>query len=78
MMTGVNDAITLYRWVARVTYRHDDRDEVRLLSFEELHELHDIIEAGPNFYAISSIVITPGGRCAPRTVEMDDRPEVDA
>ncbi|NBC37325.1 hypothetical protein GTZ99_12270 [Novosphingobium sp. FSY-8] len=66
------DVITLKRWTAHITYRHDARNEVRMASFEELFELHDIIEAGPNFYAIESIVIRPGGRCAPTTVEKGD------
>lgn len=68
------EPITLYRWVAVITYRHDDRDEPRIVSFEELYELHDIIEGGPNFYAIKDIVIKPGSRVAARTVEMDERP----
>lgn len=71
----MTEPITLYRWVATITYRHDTRDETRMVSFEELYELHDIIEAGPNFYAISDIVIKPGSRVRPRTVEMDERPE---
>lgn len=36
-------------------------------------DLHDIIEAGPNFYAITEIVVKPSGRVPPRTVEMDER-----
>jgi hypothetical protein len=67
--------IALYRWIAAITYRHDDRDETRIVSFEELYELHDIIEAGPNFYAIADIVVKPSGRVMARTVEMDQRPE---
>lgn len=69
------EVITLHRWIAKITYRHDDGDEMRIVSFEELHELHDIIEAGPNFYAIKDIIVTPSGRVKPRTVEMDARPE---
>lgn len=69
------EPIALFRWVAAITYRHDDRDETRLVSFEELHELHDIIEDGPNFYAIKDIVIKPSGRVMARTVEMDERRE---
>jgi hypothetical protein len=70
------EPIALFRWIAMVTYRHDDRDETRIVSFEELHELHDIVEAGPNFYAIKDIIIKPSGRVEPRTVEMDERPEI--
>lgn len=69
------EPIALYRWVAVITYRHDASDEQRIVSFEELYELHDIIEAGPNFYAIKDIVVKLGSRVAARTVEMDERPE---
>lgn len=69
----MGEPIALFRWIASITYRHDDRDETRIVSFEELHELHDIIEAGPNFYAITEIVVKPSGRVPPRTVEMDER-----
>ncbi len=65
----MTDLITLHRWVAKITYRHDDRDEVRVVSFEELHELHDIIERGPNFYTIHNIIITTNGRVPLMTVE---------
>lgn len=73
-MSAVAETIVLHRWVARITYRHDDRDEVRMVSFEELYELHDIIERGPNFYAIKEIVICTNGRADPVTVEQDERP----
>ena len=65
--------ITLYRWVARITYRRDTGNEVRVVSFEELFELHDIIERGPDFYAIESIVITSSGREPLTTIEMAER-----
>lgn len=74
-MTNIIETIMLSRWVATITYRHDDHDETKLVTFEEISDLHDIIEAGPNFYAIVNIAIQPTGRCAPRTVEMDSRPE---
>jgi hypothetical protein len=69
----MSETITLYRWIARITYRHDDRDEPRVVSFEELHELHDIIERGPNFYTIKDIVIVPSGRVDPMTIEQAER-----
>lgn len=65
----MTDLITLHRWVAKITYRHDASDDVRVVSFEELHELHDIIERGPNFYTIHNIVITTNGRVPLMTVE---------
>lgn len=68
------ETIALFRWIAEITYRHDDHDEKRVVSFEEIADLHDIVEAGPNFYSIANISIRPSGRVAPRTVEMDERP----
>ena len=65
--------IVLHRWVARITYRRDTVNEARVVSFEELHELHDIIERGPNFYAIESIVITTNGRVPLTTIEQAER-----
>ena len=62
-----------HRWVARITYRRDTGNEARVVSFEELHELHDIIERGPNFYAIESIVITTNGRVPLTTIEQAER-----
>lgn len=53
------DAPTSPRWMAKITYRHDDGPRDRLFTFEELHELHDIVECGPNFYAIVSIMVVP-------------------
>lgn len=40
---GAVEPIVLHRWVAVITYRRDHGDETRVVSFEELHELHDII-----------------------------------
>jgi len=51
------ELIQLHRWTAAITYRRDSRNETRLASFEELKELHDIIECGPDFGAIDTIVI---------------------
>lgn len=70
----MTETIALFRWIAMITYRHDDRDETRVVSFEEMSDLHDIVEAGPNFYAIKEIHVKPSGRVDPRTVEMDERP----
>ena len=72
----MSDALTpivLHRWVAVITYRRDYGDESRMVSFEELHELHDIIECGPDFYAIHSIVITTNGRVPLTTIEQAER-----
>lgn len=48
-----------YRWTATVWYRTEAGgglvDVVHV--FEELEELHDLIEQGPSFYAIERIEI---------------------
>ena len=72
-MTGAFTPIVLYRWVAKITYRRDTGNEVRVVSFEELLDLHDIIERGPDFYAIESIVVTSSGREPLTTIEMAER-----
>lgn len=70
---GAVEPIVLHRWVAQITYRRGAGNEKRLVSFEELYELHDIIEAGPDFYSIEDIVIRTNGRIAPTTIEMAER-----
>lgn len=74
-MTGSlrTETITLYRWVAKIIYRRDTGNEERLVSFEELYELHDIIEGGPDFYAIESIEIRTNGRVPLTTIEQAER-----
>lgn len=67
------ETIVLRRWVAKITYRRDTGNEARVVSFEEIYELHDIIERGPDFYAIESIVITTNGRADPTTIEQAER-----
>jgi hypothetical protein len=42
------------RWQAMIAYD----DGAFEYEFDELSELHDIVENGPNFYSIMSIVIT--------------------
>ncbi|AOR77190.1 hypothetical protein [Novosphingobium resinovorum] len=69
----MTDIETLHRWTAHITYRRDAGDETRQHSFEEIEQLHDIVERGPNFYAIKSIVIVPNGRCEPMTIEQAER-----
>ncbi len=64
-----NAPVQLHRWSAKITYRHDDGPQSRLFNFEELEELQEIVERGPNFYAIESIVVIPGDRCPKVTVE---------
>lgn len=65
----------LPRWTATITYRHDDgpKDDVHMI--EELFELQDIVECGPDFYAIESIKITinTSDTCPAVTVEQAQR-----
>jgi hypothetical protein len=42
------------RWQAMIAYDNQSIER----EFDELSELHDIVENGPNFYSIVSIVIT--------------------
>ncbi len=44
------------RWMAEITYRHGR--EPSIVQFEEIAELHDIVELGPNWNTIEQIVIT--------------------
>jgi hypothetical protein len=45
------------RWMAEVTYRTGRPPLV--VNFEELHELHGIIEQGPDWYEIDHIRVDP-------------------
>jgi hypothetical protein len=45
------------RWLATVTYRTDSGPTEVDHAFQELGELADIIEAGPNWFAIVKIEI---------------------
>jgi hypothetical protein len=67
------EPIVLYRWVAKITYRRDTGNETRIVSFEELYELHDIIERGPDFYAIEGIEVRIGARALATTIEQAER-----
>lgn len=58
-----------YRWKADITYLHDHHVQVETVYFDELHELHDIVEAGPNFYCIDSIEVRTNGLHPRMTVE---------
>jgi hypothetical protein len=45
------------RWTVTLTYYHGDGPRSSTVNIHELYELQDIVERGPNFYAIESIVI---------------------
>ncbi len=61
--------VELHRWTAEIKYRHNDGIRSRHVSMHELEELHDIVEAGPNFYAIAEIRIAPARLSDAVTVE---------
>ena len=46
------------RWTVKLTYRYAEGPRSITLKVEELFELQDIVECGPNFYAIESIVVS--------------------
>jgi hypothetical protein len=46
------------RWTAVIHYRSDKGLVDVTHYFEEIEDLHDLVEAGPNFYAIERIEIT--------------------
>jgi hypothetical protein len=57
------------RWSAKITYRYAEGPRTITLRVEELFELQDIVECGPSFYSIESIVVVPSERCPKVTVE---------
>ena len=61
--------VSLHRWVAEIDYRHDDGIRTVMRGLHELADLHDIVEAGPNFYAIAAIRIGAPRHADPLTVE---------
>ncbi len=46
------------RWHATIYYRSDDGGVDVEHDFEEIEELHDIVERGPDWNAIDKIVVT--------------------
>jgi hypothetical protein len=57
------------RWVVKLTYRCGEGPRSITLKVEELSELQDIVENGPSYYAIESIMVVPSERCPKVTVE---------
>ena len=44
------------RWMAEITYR--DGTKPLFIEFDEIADLHDIVEMGPNWIFIEQIVVT--------------------
>jgi hypothetical protein len=57
------------RWTVTLTYYHGDGPRSSTINIHELYELQDIVECGPSFYSIESIVVMPSERCPKVTVE---------
>jgi hypothetical protein len=45
------------RWTVTLTYYHGDGPRSSTINIHELYELQDIVERGPSFYSIESIVV---------------------
>lgn len=48
-----------YRWIVTVTYDTKTGPTNVVYYVEEMKDVHDLIERGPNFYLIDSVVIRP-------------------
>lgn len=65
------------RWKAVITYRSELPEPplraTREVFFEEIADLHSIVESGPNFYAVEGIVITLNDASLATTLEAAER-----
>ena len=62
------------RWMAEITYRNGDPPYI--VDFEEITDLHDLIEMGPNWNVIEQIVVTLNlSSIAPRREEIGEGKE---
>ena len=74
-MTPTEEALCHHsdlRWIAVVTYRSQELGDIEVQHhFEELEELHDIVERGPDWNAIRDIKVTlnPRMNCGYTTIE---------
>lgn len=66
---AANEPIALHRWVAEIDYRRDGGIQTVTKALHELRDLHDVVEAGPSFYAIAAIRIGPPRHADPVTIE---------
>ena len=55
-----------HRWKAEINYNNGEPPEV--VAFEELAELHDIVELGPDWNTIDQIVVTLNRRVRPASL----------
>ena len=57
------------RWTVTLTYHYGEGPRSITVNVEELFELQNLVESGPSFYSIESIVVKPSDRCPKVTVE---------
>lgn len=59
------------RWLAKISYRTEIGTKLVNHEFEELYELHDLVEKGPDWDAIASIEVSKfrPGPLGPLTLE---------
>ena len=62
----------VYRWMAEISYRDDTPTDV--VGFEELRDLHDHVEMGPDWNLIDQIVITLN-RSSIKLPSLSDQPQ---
>ncbi|MBB4341662.1 MULTISPECIES: hypothetical protein [Rhizobium] len=55
------------RWKVSITYRYDDGPRETVTFIEEIAELDDIIENGPDWNAMVACRITLNGRSYPKS-----------
>ena len=46
------------RWLVKIPYRTDAGTTVDVQTVEEIEDVHEIIEQGPNFYAVDRIEVS--------------------
>ena len=64
----------MMRWTATITYRTDNGPLAIEHSFEEIEDLHDLVERGPDWNTIERIVVRLARRLEPGlTVEQAER-----
>ena len=58
----------IMRWMAEITYRNGRKPLIE--QFEELYQLHDIVEHGPDWNEIEQIIVTLNRSSATPTADM--------
>lgn len=64
---------TVLRWHATITYRSDDGPLDVDYAFEELEDLHDIVERGPDWNTIERVEVTLARKSSPALTLEDSR-----